>query len=72
MSALERTKAHITAHIDGIAASMATAIAMIADEVKMSDNGMFMIHNAPSCAVNQVSASIIFAICLSVFPVLRV
>jgi hypothetical protein len=29
MSALERTKAHITVHIDGIAASMATGIAMI-------------------------------------------
>jgi ATP-dependent protease ClpP protease subunit len=50
MSALERTNAHITAHIDGIAASMATAIAMIADVVRMSDNGMFMIHNASTIA----------------------
>jgi ATP-dependent protease ClpP protease subunit len=50
MSALERTKAHITVHIDGIAASMATGIAMIGDVVKMSDNGLFMIHNASSFA----------------------
>jgi ATP-dependent Clp protease protease subunit len=29
---------------------MATGIAMIADEIKMSDNGLFMIHNASSFA----------------------
>lgn len=46
MSALQRTDAHITANIDGLCASMATGIAMVADKVKMTDNGIFMIHNA--------------------------
>jgi ATP-dependent Clp protease protease subunit len=58
MSALERTKAHITVHIDGIAASMATGIAMIGDVVKMSDNGLFMIHNASSLSTISTNSSI--------------
>lgn len=39
-------KAKIVAHIDGIAASIASVIAMAADEVYMSESGFFMIHNA--------------------------
>ena len=36
----------IVAHIDGLAASAATYIALAADSVEMADGGFFMIHNA--------------------------
>lgn len=36
----------VLAHIDGLAASAATYIAIAASEVEMSDGGFFMIHNA--------------------------
>jgi len=39
-------KAKVIAHIDGIAASIASVIAMAGDEVHMSESGFFMIHNA--------------------------
>lgn len=35
-----------TFHIDGIAASIASVIAMAGDEVKIADSGVFMIHSA--------------------------
>ncbi|MDB6172033.1 MAG: peptidase [Chthoniobacteraceae bacterium] len=44
-NAIERHPATVTAHIDGLAASMATVIAMSADKVCMAKNAMFMIHN---------------------------
>lgn len=34
-----------TVHIDGIAASIASVIAMSGSEIKIASNGMFMIHN---------------------------
>lgn len=34
-----------TVHVDGIAASIASVIAMAGTEVKIASNGMFMIHN---------------------------
>ncbi len=46
MSALKRTGSDITAYIDGIAASMASGIAMVANKVIMSETGLFMLHNA--------------------------
>lgn len=36
----------VTSHIDGIAASAATYLAMAANEVRMTDGGLFMIHNS--------------------------
>lgn len=45
-TALQQHKARVVAHIDGMAASAATYIALAADEVEMSDGAMFMIHNA--------------------------
>ena len=45
--------AHVIAHIDGLAASAATTIALAADEVEMSSGSMFMIHNAWSCAIGN-------------------
>jgi len=37
--------AKVTAHIDGIAASIASLIAMAADDIVMPDNAMMMIHD---------------------------
>lgn len=41
---IRRHKAKIIAHIDGLAASIASVIAMAADEIRMSDNAFMMIH----------------------------
>lgn len=38
--------AKVTTHIDGLAASAATYLAMAANEVRMTDGGLFMIHNS--------------------------
>ena len=45
-SMLKRHKAHKVVHIDGLAASIASIIAMAGDEVIMPSNAMMMIHNA--------------------------
>ena len=44
-NALLRHDAKVITHIDGLAASMASVIAMAGDEVHMSDNALLMIHN---------------------------
>lgn len=44
--ALKEHPANIIAHIDGVAASAATYIALAANEVRINDGAMFMIHNA--------------------------
>lgn len=38
-------------HVDGIAASIASIIAMAGDEIRIADNGMFMIHDPWGMAV---------------------
>lgn len=45
-TAIAQHSANVIAHIDGMAASAATSVAIAADEVEMSSGGMFMIHNA--------------------------
>jgi ATP-dependent Clp protease, protease subunit len=47
---LDRCKATKTVHIDGIAASMASVIAMCGDKIIMPDNALMMIHKPSSCA----------------------
>jgi ATP-dependent protease ClpP protease subunit len=42
--AIRETSAKVVAHIDGYAASAATVIATAADDVKISDGAMYMIH----------------------------
>lgn len=42
---LKQHKAKVTAHIDGLAASMASVIAMAADHIVMPENALMMIHN---------------------------
>jgi ATP-dependent Clp endopeptidase proteolytic subunit ClpP len=43
-NAIKRHKGGVTAHIDGLAASMASVIAVSASETIMADNGFLMIH----------------------------
>ena len=45
-SLIRHNKAYVTADVDGLAASIATVIAMGADKVVMPKNAMMMIHNA--------------------------
>jgi len=45
-SIIKNRKGKTTAYIEGIAASIATVVALAADEVVMSENSLFMIHNA--------------------------
>tara|TARA_R100000655_G_scaffold24380_1_gene49052 strand:- start:3346 stop:4344 length:999 start_codon:yes stop_codon:yes gene_type:complete len=45
-SIIQRRKAKTTVYIEGIAASIASVIALAADKVIMSENSLIMIHNA--------------------------
>lgn len=49
-NALREHPARVVAHVDGLAASAGSFIAMSADEVRMADNAYLMIHNG-SCGV---------------------
>jgi ATP-dependent Clp protease protease subunit len=49
-SMLKRNKATITMHVDGLAASIASVIAMAGDTIHMPCNSMLMIHNPWSIA----------------------
>lgn len=44
-NAIKRHPANVSVYIDGMAASMASVIAMAGDEVLMADNALLMIHN---------------------------
>lgn len=46
MNALKNHSAEVTVHVDGIAASIASVIAMAGDKVIMSRNSQLMIHDA--------------------------
>lgn len=54
-TALKEHPAEVVAHVDGLAASAATTIAMAADRVEISDGGFFMIHNAWTLAIGNKS-----------------
>ena len=45
-SVIQRRKSKTTVYVEGIAASIASVIALAADEVIMSENSLLMIHNA--------------------------
>lgn len=53
MTAARAHSAKIIAHIDGLAASAATAFAMAADEVEISKGARFMIHRAWTVAIGN-------------------
>jgi ATP-dependent Clp protease protease subunit len=44
-NALKRHQAKVVTHIDSLAASMASVIAMAGDEIHMAENALLMIHN---------------------------
>jgi ATP-dependent Clp protease, protease subunit len=44
-NALRQHPAHVVTHIDGLAASISSVIALAGDEVRMAPNAFFMIHN---------------------------
>ena len=44
-NAIKRHAANVTVYIDGMAASMASVIAMAGDEIVMAENALLMIHN---------------------------
>jgi ATP-dependent Clp protease protease subunit len=48
-------KGKVVAHIDGIAASAATYLALSANEVRMTDGGLFMVHNSWTLAYGNKS-----------------
>lgn len=50
---LKQHPAHVTAYIDGLAASMASVIAMSADHIVMPENALLMIHNPWTVAIGN-------------------
>lgn len=50
IEAIKRFAGKTIAHIDSLAASAATSIALTCNEVEISDGGFFMIHNASGMA----------------------
>ncbi|MGQ3051094.1 MAG: head maturation protease, ClpP-related [Roseateles sp.] len=53
---LVRHKAKIITHVDGIAASIASVIAMAGNEIRIGESGWLMIHNAWSMAAGDYHA----------------
>lgn len=52
---LVQHKAKVTTHIDGVAASIASVIAMAGDEIHIAENGWIMIHDAWSMAIGNAA-----------------
>ncbi len=52
---LKHHKASVTTHVDGLAASMASVIAMAGDRIVMPDNALMMIHNPWGGAVGDAA-----------------
>lgn len=52
-NAIKRHAARVVTHIDGLAASMGSVIALAGDEIHMADNALFMIHNPWSVAMGD-------------------
>lgn len=52
-NAIKQHKSKVIAHIDGLAASIASVIVMAADEIKMSENAYLMIHEPWSMVIGN-------------------
>jgi len=52
---IKRQQARKIVHIDGIAASIASVVAMAGDEIRIANNGMMMIHNPWTVSVGEAS-----------------
>lgn len=55
-SALRNHAARIVVHIDGLAASIASLVAMVGDEVRMAENGFLMVHNSSTFTYGDAAA----------------
>lgn len=53
VAAIAACKSAVIAHIDGLAASAASYVAMACDEVRIADGAFFMIHNAWTLAMGN-------------------
>lgn len=53
VSAIQQHPSKVVAHIDGLAASAASFLAMHADEIEITDGAFFMIHNGWTVAVGN-------------------
>ncbi len=60
-NALKRHKAAVTVSIDGVAASIASLIAMAGDTVEMAENALLMIHAPWGAAIGNATAMREFA-----------
>lgn len=58
---LTTLKANVTVHIDGLAASAASFIAMAGNEIKISESAFVMIHDAYGVSVGRSEDHIAFA-----------
>ena len=54
-NALDRHPAKVTTHIDGMAASIASIVALAGDEVRIAENAFMMIHNAHGIQLGNAS-----------------
>lgn len=54
-NALKRNQADIAVHIDGLAASIASVIAMAGDSITIAENGMVMIHDPWTFALGNAA-----------------
>ena len=54
-NALDRHPANVTTHIDGMAASIASIVALAGDTVKIAENAFVMIHNAHGLSMGNAS-----------------
>ena len=52
-NALERNPATVIVHIDGLAASIASVVAMAGDSILMADNALMMIHNPRTIVMGE-------------------
>lgn len=55
-NAIDRHPATVTTHIDGMAASIASVVALAGDEVRIAENAFMMIHNPWGFEVGDANA----------------
>ncbi len=60
---LRNHPADITVYIDGVAASMASVVAMAGDRVVMPENAMMMIHKPWGSLAEMLAICVIMLIC---------
>jgi len=54
-NALQRHPARVTSHVEGLAASIASVVALAGDTVEMAENALFMIHDPYGMAMGTAA-----------------